>query len=269
MHYIKFYITYQYILICNFFCDILPKINNFGGTNMDIFLKTIGSINDETRLKILRFINENGEVCVCDIETSFDMIQSRISRHLKILKEGGFLKVSRRGRWAYYSIRNPLDKFRINVLEEISYLDLDIPKLKKEGCRMEEKKVLIMCTGNSCRSIIGEALINTHLDGVKAFSCGMKPTGQVNPNAKKILEEKGDWNNKYFSKHLDDVINIDFDLVVTVCGNADQACPSFPRPVNRIHVGFEDPDGKGFDAFEETYALIKDELLTKVTENLK
>ena len=239
---------------------------------MDIFLKTIGSINDETRLKILRFINENDEVCVCDIEISFDMIQSRISRHLKILKEGGFLKVSRRGRWAYYSIRKPLDKFRINVLEEISYLDLNIPELKKEGCKMadvEEKKVLIMCTGNSCRSIIGEALINTHLDGVKALSCGMKPTGKVNPNAKKILEQNDAWNDKYFSKHLDDVIDIDFDLVVTVCGNADDACPSFPKPVKRIHVGFEDPDGHGFDAFEKTYALIKDELLTKVTENLK
>jgi len=100
---------------------------------MDIFLQTIGSINDETRLKILRFINENGEVCVCDIENSFDMIQSRISRHLKILKEGGFLRVCRRGRWAYYSIREPLDKFRLNVLEEISYLELEIPKLDK-GC---------------------------------------------------------------------------------------------------------------------------------------
>jgi len=241
---------------------------------MDIFLQTIGSINDETRLRILRFINENGEVCVCDIENSFDMIQSRISRHLKILKEGGFLKVARRGRWAYYSIRKPLDKFRLNVLEEISYLDLQIPTLPKlnKGCKMadiKEKKVLIMCTGNSCRSIIGEALINTHLEGVKGFSCGMKPTGKVNANAKKILELHNAWDDTYFSKHLDEVIDIDFDLVVTVCGNADQACSTFPKPVKRIHVGFEDPDGKGFEAFEETYALIKDELLTQVRENLK
>ena len=96
---------------------------------MDIFLKTIGSVNDETRLKILRFINENKKVCVCDIENSFDMIQSRISRHLKILKEGGFLTVSREGRWAYYSIRQPMDAFRKSIIEEISYLELDIPKL--------------------------------------------------------------------------------------------------------------------------------------------
>jgi len=104
---------------------------------MEIFLKTIGSINDETRLRILRFINENNKVCVCDIENSFNMIQSRISRHLKILKEAGFLKVERKGRWAYYNIRSPLDKFRQNILEEISYLNLDIPMLKNR-CKMDK-----------------------------------------------------------------------------------------------------------------------------------
>lgn len=100
---------------------------------MDIFLKTISSVNDETRINILNFININGEVCVCDIETSFEMIQSRVSRHLKILKEAGFLKVDRRGKWAYYSIRTPLDEFRSSILKEISYLSLNTPKLIK-GC---------------------------------------------------------------------------------------------------------------------------------------
>ncbi len=98
---------------------------------MDIFLKTISSLNDETRVQILRFIDINGEVCVCDIEKSFNMIQSRISRHLKILKEAGFLKVDRKGRWAYYSIRKPLDHFRQAVLKEISYLDIELPILQK------------------------------------------------------------------------------------------------------------------------------------------
>ncbi len=100
---------------------------------MDIFLQTIGSINDETRVKILHFIDIHNEVCVCDIESSFSMIQSRVSRHLKILKDGGFLRVNRRGRWAYYSIRTPLDVFRQSILKEISYLNLEIPALKK-GC---------------------------------------------------------------------------------------------------------------------------------------
>ncbi|MCG3668410.1 metalloregulator ArsR/SmtB family transcription factor [Aliarcobacter butzleri] len=100
---------------------------------MDIFLQTIGAINDETRVKILHFINIHNEVCVCDIESSFSMIQSRVSRHLKILKDGGFLRVDRRGRWAYYSIRTPLDVFRQSILKEITYLNLEIPTLKK-GC---------------------------------------------------------------------------------------------------------------------------------------
>ena len=97
---------------------------------MDIFLKTIGSVNDETRIQILNFINQNNKVCVCDIENAFNMIQSRISRHLKILKEGGFLKVERRGRWAYYSIRSPLDAFRKAILEEVKYLELEVPPIK-------------------------------------------------------------------------------------------------------------------------------------------
>ena len=63
------------------------------------------------------------------------MIQSRVSRHLKILKDGGFLRVDRRGRWAYYSIRTPLDVFRQSILKEISYLNLEIPALKK-GCEV-------------------------------------------------------------------------------------------------------------------------------------
>lgn len=103
------------------------------GGNMDIFLETIGSINDETRVRILRFIESNGEVCVCELENSFEMIQSRISRHLKILKDGGFLRVERRGKWAYYSVRFPLDRFRLAIIEEIKHLDLDIPQLIK-GC---------------------------------------------------------------------------------------------------------------------------------------
>lgn len=98
---------------------------------MDIFLTTIGSLNDETRVRILHFIDVHKELCVCDIESSFDMIQSRVSRHLKILKEGGFLKVERRGKWAYYSIREPLDIFRQSILKEISFLQMDIPNLKK------------------------------------------------------------------------------------------------------------------------------------------
>ena len=233
---------------------------------MDIFLKTIGSINDETRIKILNFIDINGEVCVCDIEKSFDMIQSRVSRHLKILKDGGFLKVIRKGRWAFYSIRTPMDKFRQNVVEEIKYLNLDLPKF--ENSFHENKKVLVLCTGNSCRSIIAEALINSFLNGVKAKSTGVKASGKVNSNAKKVLKENNIWDESYHSKTLDTIIDENFDLIVTVCDNAHENCPIFPKSTPKIHINFEDPDGKDYIEFTKIYEVIKIILLPKVKEAL-
>ncbi len=130
------------------------------------------------------------------------------------------------------------------------------------------KKVLIMCTGNSCRSIIGEALVNAFLDDAEAKSCGVAPSGRVNPNAKKVLQEHDIWDESYHSKHLDEVIDEDFDLVVTVCDHAKETCPMFPKPVKKIHVGFEDPDGKPYEAFEKTYDEIKETLLPKIKEAL-
>ena len=130
------------------------------------------------------------------------------------------------------------------------------------------KKVLVMCTGNSCRSIIGEALINSFLEGIEAKSCGVNPSGRVNPNAKKVLEENGCWDDSYHSKHLDTVIDEEFDLVVTVCDHAKETCPVFPKSVKKIHVGFEDPDGKEYEEFEKTFKEIKEVLLPKIKEAL-
>ena len=122
------------------------------------------------------------------------------------------------------------------------------------------KKVLILCTGNSCRSIIAEAVLNKYLDGVEAFSSGVKASGKVDPNAKKVLQENGLWDDKYHSKTLNKVIDTEFDLVVTVCDNAMESCPVFPKQTKVIHVGYEDPDGKNYSAFTKTLKLIKMEL---------
>lgn len=105
---------------------------------MDVFLETVSALNDETRVKLLAFLDQYGPLCVCDLQESFGMIQSRLSRHLKILKEGGFVRVDRCGTWGYYSIRTPLDRFRSEALAELRCLQLDLPPLKKlsqnEGC---------------------------------------------------------------------------------------------------------------------------------------
>ena len=126
------------------------------------------------------------------------------------------------------------------------------------------KKVLILCTGNSCRSIIAEALINAECEGIVAESSGVKASGRVNPNAKKVLEQEGLWDEKSHSKTLETVIDKEYDLVVTVCEHAQETCPTFPKPVKTIHIGFEDPDGKAYEAFEATLAEIRETLLPAV-----
>ncbi len=131
------------------------------------------------------------------------------------------------------------------------------------------KKVLILCTGNSCRSIIAEALINAEIEGIDAESSGVKASGRVNPNARKVLEQEGIWREDYHSKTLDTMIDNDYDLVVTVCDHAKETCPMFPKPVKTIHVSFEDPDGQEFDAFEKTLKDIRAELLPIITKELR
>ncbi len=131
------------------------------------------------------------------------------------------------------------------------------------------KKVLILCTGNSCRSIIAEALLNHDLsDCIKAYSSGVKASGSVNPNAKKVLEDNGIWHDDYHSKVIEKVMDIEFDLIVTVCGNAQETCPIFPKKIDIIHIGFEDPDGQAFDAFIQTFSEIRKKLVPIIKEKL-
>jgi arsenate reductase len=124
--------------------------------------------------------------------------------------------------------------------------------------------VLVLCTGNSCRSIIAEALINSLPDGITAKSAGSSPGGKVNLNAVKVLQNAGVWDERYYSKSIDEIMDEDFDLVITVCDNAKEACPVFPAEVKQVHIPFEDPDGKDYEVFEKTLEEIKQKLLPAV-----
>lgn len=132
------------------------------------------------------------------------------------------------------------------------------------------KNILILCTGNSCRSIMAEALVNHHFGelGVKAYSSGVSPSGQVNLNALKALENEGISTSGLRSKSLAALEHIDFDLVVTVCDHAKETCPMFPKKVQTLHVGFADPSGGAQDGYVKTLHEIKDTLLPKIKEVL-
>jgi len=102
--------------------------------------------------------------------------------------------------------------------------------------------VLILCTGNSCRSHLAEGILRaTAGDSLNVQSAGSKPAGFVHPLAIQVMKEIGIDISAHHSKHMNEFSKQTVETVITVCGNADQACPVFPGQVNRHHWGFYDP----------------------------
>ncbi len=107
---------------------------------------------------------------------------------------------------------------------------------------MSKPKVLILCTGNSCRSHMAEGILrNSASELIEVASAGSNPSGYVHPKAIAVLDEIGIDISSHTSKHMNDFLDQDVHTVITVCGNADQECPTYPGQFHRHHWGFEDP----------------------------
>lgn len=112
------------------------------------------------------------------------------------------------------------------------------------------KTVLVLCTGNSCRSQMGEAILNHDLAGlVRGISAGTSPQPKVADGAIAALQLAGLPTVGLTPKSVEAVMDEAIDLVVSVCDNARETCPVFPRPVARLHVGFHDPHGEPLESF--------------------
>jgi len=137
---------------------------------------------------------------------------------------------------------------------------MDIPETMK---RSEPPLILVLCTGNSCRSHLAEGILRRELgDRFRVASAGSKPAGYVHPLAIRAMREIGIDISGHSSKHMDEFLSQDVDTVITVCGNADQACPMFPGQVNRHHFPFDDP-AHATGTEEERYAVftrVRDEI---------
>lgn len=133
------------------------------------------------------------------------------------------------------------------------------------------KKVLLLCTHNSCRSQMAEGLVNHYLgDRFRAFSAGTEAT-RVNPLARRVLEELGIDTTPLSSKTLDAFAWESFDHVITLCGSADEQCPLVIGGVRRVHIGFDDPSrlsGSEEEVLPE-FRRVRDEIREKLTEYLK
>lgn len=131
------------------------------------------------------------------------------------------------------------------------------------------KTVLVLCTGNSCRSQMAEVLLNHDLAGrVRAISAGTRPQARVAEGAIIALDELGLPTQGLHPKDVDAVMHEPIDLVVTVCDNARETCPVFPRPVKSIHLPFHDPHGEPLESFRCVRDDIRARLIPAVRETL-
>jgi arsenate reductase len=136
---------------------------------------------------------------------------------------------------------------------------------------MSKRKVLFLCTGNSCRSHLAEAIVNARLgDSWKAVSAGTQPAGYVHPKALAALAEIGIQHTGR-SKSANEFRSVDFDLVVTVCDDAAENCPVWLGKGKRVHIGFDDP-AKAEGTDEQVMAVfrrVRDEIAEKIPAYLQ
>jgi arsenate reductase (thioredoxin) len=130
-------------------------------------------------------------------------------------------------------------------------------------------KILILCTGNSCRSQMAEGYLKSLDKFLDVHSAGTNPADKVNPYAAKVMSEIGSDISSHKSKNVNEFINQSFDYVITVCDNARETCPIFSGIVHhKLHIGFDDPaDANGTE--EEVlpvYRRVRDEIMDKFSE---
>jgi arsenate reductase (thioredoxin) len=125
------------------------------------------------------------------------------------------------------------------------------------------KKILVICTGNTCRSQMAEGFLKSFDPGLEVFSAGTFPGKRVNPNAVKVMKELDIDISHQIPEKIDQYIGEEWDYVITVCGGANESCPAFTgRVKNRLHIGFDDPADSMGDEEEvlAEYRRVRDEI---------
>ena len=134
----------------------------------------------------------------------------------------------------------------------------------------DRKTVLVLCTGNSCRSQMAEVILQHELgDQIRALSAGVRPQPQVALRALEALKLAHLPTEGLYPKDVSAVMHEPIDLVVTVCDNAKESCPIFPKPVPRVHVSFHDPHGEPLESFIRVRDEIRAQLPQLVRETLR
>ena len=124
-------------------------------------------------------------------------------------------------------------------------------------------RILILCTGNSCRSQMAHGFLQSFDPSLSVYSAGTQASGKVNPKAIEVMHDAGVDISHHTSDSIDTYINDEWDYVITVCGGANESCPAFSGKVkNRLHIGFDDPsEATGTAEFiQSEYIRVRDEI---------
>lgn len=252
------------------------------------------ALADPIRRRILALLLGAEERCVCDLHGALGLSQPKVSRHLAVLREAGLVLARRDGVWMHYRIHPQLPAWALRVLihmrdgigeglepgpvrtctparDRTPSTSRPRPLIVPMETPMTTapKTVLVLCTGNSCRSQMAEALINHALAGrVHALSAGTNPQPKVADGALEALRLAGIPTEGLTPKDADRFLDEHLDLVVTVCDNAKESCPVFPRSVPAIHLPFHDPHGEPLESFLAVRDDIRARLIPAVREAL-
>lgn len=137
---------------------------------------------------------------------------------------------------------------------------------------MNHTKILILCTGNSCRSQMAHGFLQSFDKNLDVYSAGTKPAEQVNPMAVKVMSEVGIDLSSHSPQSIQTYLDQEWDYVITVCGGANADCPAFAGKVkHRLHIGFDDPsDAVGTPEFiESEFHRVRDEIQKRFYEFYK
>jgi protein-tyrosine-phosphatase len=205
-----------------------------------------------------------GDHRVRELVTVLEQPQNLVSYHLRLLRDGGLVTATRSSadrRDTYYHL--DLERCAEALAGSGSALHPALqtspkpPVLPVEQGRGRRLSVLFVCTGNSARSPMAEALLARRTAGaVRTWSAGSRPKEQLHPDAVRVLRERFDLDiSGRRPRHLDDLADESFDLVVTLCDKAREVCPDFPGPARRMHWSIPDPaaggpGAQGLAAFE-------------------
>ena len=118
-------------------------------------------------------------------------------------------------------------------------------------------KIIVICTGNTCRSQIAEGLLKSKYPESEIYSAGTHPEIQVNPYAVQAMAEVGYDISKQYPKLVNDFINEEFDYVLTVCNSAQETCPVFPNAIKRVHNSFVYPSRSSYESDEHALEVYK------------